>query len=78
MQFFWAYFFGVLALASALAIGIAGRKLSQSNKRVSRSYAPIAVKVQSLSVEVSALRRSRSDRQRRLDVEHPIEIEVEE
>lgn len=78
MQFFWAYFFGALAVASALALGIAGRKFSKSAKRVSRSYAPIAVKVKSLSVEVSALRRSRSDRQRRLDDEHPIEIEVEE
>jgi hypothetical protein len=77
MAYFWAYFFCSLALVSAVALGLAGRRLSQSAKRVYRSYAPIAVKVQSLSIEVSALRRSRLDRQRRLDVD-PIEIEVEE
>jgi len=67
MQYFWLYFFAGLQVLAGLALGIAGLRLSQSAKRVGRSYAPIAVKVKGLSIEVSALKRSRLDRQRRLD-----------
>lgn len=67
MQYFWLYFFAGLLVLAGLALGIAGFRLSQSARRVGRSYAPIAVKVKGLSIEVSALKRSRLDRQRRLD-----------
>ena len=78
IQYFWAYFFGSLTILAAIAIGLAGSKLNQSAKRVARSYAPIGVKIRALDIEVSALRRSRSDRQRRLETDIPNQIEVEE
>ncbi|MBJ7280577.1 MAG: hypothetical protein JHD31_01705 [Rhodoluna sp.] len=78
IQYFWAYFFGVLAVMATVALVIAGSKLNQSTKRVARSYAPIGVKVKALGIEVSALRRSRSDRQRRLETDSPGLIQAEE
>lgn len=78
IQYFWAYFFGGLAVLAFIALGVARSILNQSTKRVARSYAPIGVKIRALGVEVSALRRSRSDRQRRLETNSPNEIEVEE
>ena len=78
MQYFWLYFFAGLLVLAGLAIGIAGLRLSQSAKRVARSYAPIGVKVRGLSIEVSALKRSRLDRQRRLDTSSSDVIDSEE
>ena len=78
IPYFWAYFFGALLALAAIALGIVGIKLRQSTKRVARSYAPIGVKVKALNIEVSALKRSRSDRQRRLETDSPSVIEVEE
>ncbi len=78
IEYFWAYFFAALGILAAIALGIAGAKLNQSSKRVARSYAPIAVKVKALNIEVSALKRSRSDRQRRLESDSLSVIEVEE
>lgn len=76
--YFWLYFFaGLIALAS-IALGLAGSQLSNSAKRVARSYAPIGVKVKALGIEVSSLKRSRLDRQRRLDTDGPHEIDTEE
>jgi len=78
IQYFWGYFFGVLAVMATIALVISGSKLNQSTKRVARSYAPISLKVKALGIEVSALRRSRSDRQRRLVTDTPSVIEEEE
>jgi hypothetical protein len=78
IPYFWAYFFGGLVVLAVIALGIARAKLRQSTKRVARSYAPIGVKVRALNIEVSALKRSRSDRQRRLETNSPSVIEVEE
>ena len=78
IPYFWAYFFGGLVVLAVIALGLARAKLRQSTKRVARSYAPIGVKVRALNIEVSALNRSRSDRQRRLETNSPSVIEVEE
>lgn len=78
MQYFWLYFFAGLLVLAGLALGIAGIRLKQSAKRVARSYAPIGVKVRGLSIEVSALKRSRLDRQRRLDTSSSDVIDSEE
>jgi hypothetical protein len=78
IPYFWAYLFGALIALAAIVLGIAGVRLRQSIKRVGRSYAPIGVKVKALNIEVSALKRARSDRQRRLETDSPSVIEVEE
>jgi hypothetical protein len=78
IPYFWAYLFGALIALAAIVLGIAGVWLRQSTKRVARSYAPIGVKVKALNIEVSALKRARSDRQRRLETDSPSVIEVEE
>ena len=54
------------------------RVMNQSSKRVARSYAPIGVKVKALGIEVSALKRSRLARERRLEGSSSIEIDSEE
>jgi len=61
------YIFSILALGAAIALAIVGLRLRNSSKRISRSIDPIAQKSKNLKLEVSALRRSRLDRQRRLD-----------
>ena len=61
------YVFGFLGLGATIALAIVGLRLRTSSKRVSRSIDPIAQKTKNLKLEVSALKRSRLDRQRRLD-----------
>ena len=61
------YIFSILALGAAIALAIVGLRLRNSSKRISRSIDPIAQKTKNLKLEVSALKRSRLDRQRRLD-----------
>ena len=61
------YIFSVLAIGAVIALAIVGLRLRNSSKRISRSIDPIAQKSKNLKLEVSALRRSRLDRQRRLD-----------
>ena len=78
MELFWVYVFSALLVLAALALGIVGFRLNQSSKRVARSYAPIGVKVKALGIEVSALKRSRLARERRLDGSSSIEIDSEE
>lgn len=78
MEYLWLYVFGGLGLLAAAALSIAGFRLSQSSKRVARSYAPIGVKVKALAIEVSALKRSRLARERRLDGSSSNEIDLEE
>lgn len=78
MEYFWVYVFSALAVLAAVALGIVGFRLNQSSKRVARSYAPIGVKVKALGIEVSALKRSRLARERRLEGSSSNEIDSEE
>jgi hypothetical protein len=78
MEYFWVYAFSALVVLAAVALGIAGFRLNQSSKRVARSYAPIGVKVKALGIEVSALKRSRLARERRLEGSSSNEIDSEE
>lgn len=61
------FVFSILALGAVISLAIVGLKLRASSKRISRSIDPIAQKSKNLRLEVSALKRSRLDRQRRLD-----------
>ena len=61
------YIFSALAIGALVALAIVGLRLRASSKRISRSIDPIAQKSKNLRLEVSALKRSRLDRQRRLD-----------
>jgi len=67
MNAVFIYVFSALGLAAIIALGLAGLRLKASSKRISRSIDPIAQKSKNLKLEVSALQRSRLDRQRRLD-----------
>lgn len=58
---------GILATGALVSLVVVGLKLRASSKRISRSIDPIAQKTKNLKLEVSALKRSRLDRQRRLD-----------
>ena len=78
MEYFWVYVFSALVVLAALALGIVSFRLNQSSKRVARSYAPIGVKVKALGIEVSALKRSRLARERRLDGSSSLENDSEE
>ena len=59
--------FGILAIGALVSLVVVVLKLRASSKRISRSIDPIAQKTKNLKLEVSALKRSRLDRQRRLD-----------
>ncbi len=59
--------FGILAIGALVSLVVVVLKLRASSKRISRSRDPIAQKTKNLKLEVSALKRSRLDRQRRLD-----------
>ena len=78
MEYFWVYVFSALAVLATVALGVVGIRLNQSSKRVARSYAPIGVKVKALGIEVSALKRSRLARERRLEGSSSNEIDSEE
>jgi hypothetical protein len=78
MEYFWVYVLSALVVLAAVALGTVGFRLNQSSKRVARSYAPIGVKVKALGIEVSALKRSRLARERRLEGSSSNEIDSEE
>jgi hypothetical protein len=50
-------------------------RLRASSKRITRSIDPINQKVKGLKLEISALKRSRLDRQRRLESSNQTESE---
>jgi hypothetical protein len=64
--FLWALY-GFLTLAILVALAIVGLKLRNSAIRVNRSLDPINQKSKTLKIEVSGLKRSRLERQRRLE-----------
>ncbi len=67
MQDLWAYVLGAVALFTLVSLGYVGYKLRSSATRVNRSLDPILQKSKTLKIEISALKRSRLDRQRRLE-----------
>ena len=66
MNAVFIYVFVGLGIAALIAFIAVALRLKASSKRISRSIDPIAQKSKSLKLEVSALQRSRLDRQRRL------------
>jgi len=73
MQDYWIYIFIFLALASLTSIAVVGSRLRKSSIRVNRALDPLNQKAKTLKIEVSALKRSRLDRQRRLEGTSSIE-----
>lgn len=67
MQDLWAYVSGAVALLTLVSLGYVAYRLRSSATRVNRSLDPILQKSKGLKIEVSALKRSRLDRQRRLE-----------
>ena len=64
---FLMYFYGFLVLTVVASLVFAGYKVRGSKVRLDRSVDPIRQKTKALKIEVSALKRSRLDRQRRLE-----------
>ena len=73
MQDYWLYIFISIALASLTSIAVVGSRLRKSSIRVNRALDPLNQKAKTLKIEVSALKRSRLDRQRRLESTSSIE-----
>jgi hypothetical protein len=67
MQDNWVVIVLVIAGASITALAIVGLRLRNSALRVNRSLDPLMQKAKTLKIEASALKRSRLDRQRRLE-----------
>jgi len=63
----WLVIWVTLGLGSLIALSLVGYRLKKAAERVSRSIDPIDQKLKGLRLEVSALKRSRLDRQRRLE-----------
>ena len=61
------YVYGILALLVIAALVYVALRLKASAVRINRSLDPITQKSKTLKIEVSALKRSRLDRQRRLE-----------
>lgn len=67
MADFWLLTWLILATISGITLSIIGIKLSRATKRISRSIDPIGQKLKMLRLEVSALQRAQTERQRRLN-----------
>lgn len=63
----WLIIWVALGVSSVICLSLVGYRLSKATKRISRSIDPIDQKLKALRLEVSALQRSRLDRQRRLN-----------
>ena len=61
------YVYGILTVLVVATLVFVGLKLKASAVRINRSLDPITQKSKTLKIEVSALKRSRLDRQRRLE-----------
>ncbi len=73
MQDYWLYIIIFIALASLISIAVVGTRLRKSSIRVNRALDPLNQKAKTLKIEVSAIKRSRLDRQRRLEGTSSIE-----
>ena len=62
----WIIIWSALALGALVAVLFALLRVNNSQKRISRSLDPIVQKSKGLKLEISAIKRSRLDRQRRL------------
>jgi len=63
----WLIVWVALGVSSVICLSLVWYRLSKATKRISRSIDPIDQKLKALRLEVSALQRSRLDRQRRLN-----------
>ena len=64
---FLLFVYGTLTVVVIAGFVFVAMRLKGSAIRISRSLDPIAQKAKTLKIELSALRRSRLDRQRRLE-----------
>jgi hypothetical protein len=67
MDIWLIYILLAMGVLTLIALGVGLYKLNQAQARVNRSLDPILQKSKTLKIEISALKRSRLDRQRRLD-----------
>jgi uncharacterized protein YqfA (UPF0365 family) len=67
MQDIWLYLSIIIATGAVTALALVGIRLRKSAVRVNRALDPLKQKAKTLKIEISALKRSRLERQRRLE-----------
>jgi hypothetical protein len=67
MQDIWLYVSIFMATGAVTALAVVGIRLRNSALRVNRALDPLKQKAKTLKIETSALKRSRLERQRRLE-----------
>ena len=67
MQGIWLYISIFIGVAAITALAVVGLRLRKSAVRVNRALDPLKQKAKTLKIETSALKRSRVERQRRLE-----------
>jgi uncharacterized protein YqfA (UPF0365 family) len=67
MQDIWLYISIIMATGAVTALAFVGLRLRKSAVRVNRALDPLKQKAKTLKIETSALKRSRLERQRRLE-----------
>jgi uncharacterized protein YqfA (UPF0365 family) len=67
MQDIWLYLSIIIATGAVTALAVVGIRLRKSAVRVNRALDPLKQKAKTLKIETSALKRSRLERQRRLE-----------
>ena len=67
MQDIWLYISIIMSTGAVTALAVVGIRLRKSAMRVNRALDPLKQKAKTLKIETSALKRSRLDRQRRLE-----------
>jgi len=67
MQDIWLYISIIMATGAVTALAVVGIRLRKSALRVNRALDPLKQKAKTLKIETSALKRSRLERQRRLE-----------
>ena len=67
MQGIWLYISIFIGVTAITALAVVGLRLRKSAVRVNRALDPLKQKAKTLKIETSALKRSRLERQRRLE-----------
>jgi hypothetical protein len=67
MEDIWLYISIIMATGAVTALAFVGLRLRKSAVRVNRALDPLKQKTKTLKIETSALKRSRLERQRRLE-----------
>ena len=67
MEDIWLYISIIMAIGAVIALAVVGIRLRKSALRVNRALDPLKQKAKTLKIETSALKRSRLERQRRLE-----------